>query len=154
MSFNTKTIQEILKDYSKEKGNLMIVLQKIQKSCGNYLPKEAVLEVAKVTKMPLNKLYAFISFYSMFSTKKRGKHIIRVCKDGPCIDNGGREIMNLLEKELDIKFGETTENGVFTLEKTACIGTCTAAPAIMIDDEVFSNVTPDSLFAILKKYTI
>ena len=70
MSFNTKTIQEILKDYSKEKGNLMIVLQKIQKSCGNYLPKEAVLEVAKVTKMPLNKLYAFISFYSMFSTKK------------------------------------------------------------------------------------
>ncbi len=153
MSFNTETVQKILKDYSKEKGNLMIVLHKIQRACGNYLPKEAVIEVAKVTNIPLNKLYGFISFYSMFSTQKRGKHIIRVCKDGPCVDNGGREIMNLLEKELEIKFGETTQNGIFTLEKTACIGTCTAAPAIMIDDEVFPNVTPDKLSSILKKYT-
>lgn len=152
MAVNTEKIREIFAGYAPEKGNFMVLLHEVQKACGNWLPEEALKEVSKLAKMPLNKVYGFVTFYTMFSTKPRGKHIVRVCKDGPCAVKGSLVLLELLEKELDIYSGETTEDGLFTLEETACIGTCTAAPAMMIDDEVYGNVTPESLNTILKKY--
>jgi NADH:ubiquinone oxidoreductase subunit E len=152
MSVNVERIREIFADYAPEKGNFMVLLQEVQKACGNWLPEEALKEVARLSGKPLNKVYGFVSFYSMFSTKPRGKHIIRVCKDGPCAVKGSIMLAELLMKELDVDVDETTEDGKFTLEQTACIGTCTAAPAMMIDDEVYGNVTPESLNTILKKY--
>jgi NADH-quinone oxidoreductase subunit E len=152
MSVNVEKIREIFADYAPEKGNFMVLLHDVQRVCGNWLPEEALKEVAKLAEMPLNKVYGFVSFYSMFSTKPRGKHIVRVCKDGPCAVKGSLMITDLLMKELDVDVDETTEDGKFTLEQTACIGTCTAAPAMMIDDEVYGNVTPESLNTILKKY--
>lgn len=152
MSVNLEKIREIFADYSPEKGNFMVLMHEVQKACGNWLPEEALKEVAKLAKMPLNKVYGFVSFYSMFSTEPRGKHIIRFCKDGPCAVKGSLVIAELLMKELDVEIGGTTDDGKFTLEETACIGTCTAAPAIMIDEEIYGNVTPESLISILKKY--
>ncbi len=152
MSINLEKIREIFSDYCPEKGNLMVLLHDVQKACGNWLPEEALKEVSKLTKMPLNKVYGFVSFYSMFSIEPRGKHIIRVCKDGPCAVKDSFVIEDMLMKELDVDMGETSEDNLFTLEETACIGTCTAAPAIMIDDEVYGNVAPESLNSILKKY--
>jgi NADH:ubiquinone oxidoreductase subunit E len=152
MSVNLEKIRDIFADYSPEKGNFMVLLHEVQKACGNWLPEEALKEVSSLAKMPLNRVYGFVSFYSMFSTEPRGEHLIRVCKDGPCEVKGSLVIAELLMKELDIDFGETTDDGKFTLEQTACLGTCTAAPAIMIDDEIYGNVTPESLNSILKQY--
>ncbi len=152
MSVNLERIREIFSDYSPEKGNFMVLLHDVQKACGNWLPEEALMEVSKLAKMPLNKVYGFVSFYTMFSTQPRGKHIIRVCKDGPCAVKGSLMLADLLMKELDVDMGETTDDNHFTLEETACIGTCTASPAMMIDDEVYGNVAPESLNSILKKY--
>ncbi len=152
MSFESTRVKELLQDYAPEKGNLMAVLHKIQKECGNHLSDETLKEVAKTTGIPLNRLYGFVSFYTMLSTEPKGRHIIRVCKDGPCNFAGGWATAELLGKELDIEIGETTEDGRFTLEETACLGTCTAAPAIMIDDEIHANVSPEKLGEILKKY--
>ncbi len=152
MSSDNTRIREILREYAPEKGNLMAVMRKIQKECGNHLPGEAMKEIAIATGIPLNRLYGFVSFYTMLSTEPKGRHIIRVCKDGPCKFNGGWATAEMLMKELDIEVGETTEDGRFTLEETACLGTCTAAPAIMIDEETYANVTPERLGEILKKY--
>lgn len=152
MSAELSKINDIIKDYSAEKGNLMSVLHRLQKESGNYLPECVMKEVAKETGIPLNKLYGFVSFYTMFSTKKRGKHLIRICKDGPCNFKGGKASAELLKKELGIGIGETTADGKFTIEETACLGTCTAAPAIMVNDEVYPHVCPASLGDVLKKY--
>jgi len=150
-SENTK-IKEVIQEYAPEKGNLMAVLRKVQQECGNHLPPEVMKEIAIATGIPLNRLYGFVSFYTMLSPVPRGRHIIRVCKDGPCNFKDGWVITDLLEKELGIEVGETTEDGRFTLEETACIGACTEAPAIMVDDVTYANVTPERLGEILKKY--
>ncbi|RPJ59059.1 MAG: NAD(P)H-dependent oxidoreductase subunit E [Dehalococcoidia bacterium] len=152
MNLDATRIGELLADYAPEKGNLMEMLGKIQKESGNHLSDDTLTEVAVITGIPLNKLCGYVSFYSMLSNKPRGRHIIRICKDGPCAFNGGWTIADLLEKELDIEEGQTTDDGRFTLEETACLGTCTAAPALMIDDETYAAVTPEKLGEILKKY--
>ena len=77
---------------------------------------------------------------------------MRICKDGPCNFRGGVTSAELLKRELGAEVGETTDDGRFTVEETACLGTCTAAPAIMIDEEIYPNITPESLGEILKKY--
>lgn len=152
MSFNQHEVKEILKGYSPEKGNLMTVLHEVQSKCGNYLSENVLIFVSEETGVPLNQLYGHVSFYSMFSTEPRGKHIIRVCKDGPCNFSSDFFIADMLTKELGIGFGETTPDGMFTLEATACLGTCTAAPALMVDDEIYGNVTPERLSEILTTY--
>lgn len=152
MSFDQARVREILKEYAPEKGNLMVVMHKIQKACGNYLPDEAMKEVSLATGIPLNKLYGFVSFYTMFSTQKRGRHIVRICKDGPCNFRGGMTSAQLLKRELGIEVGQTTDDGRFTLEETACLGTCTAAPAMMVDEEIYAHMTPETVGEILKKY--
>jgi NADH:ubiquinone oxidoreductase subunit E len=152
MNSDATKVRELLSAYAPEKGNLMEVLQKIQKESGNSLSGETLVEIASITGIPLNKLHGYVSFYTMLSTEPKGRHIIRICKDGPCNFSEGWVIADLLEKELGIEVGETTEDGRFTLEETACIGMCTAAPAIMIDDETFGSVTPDALGEILRRY--
>ncbi len=152
MSYDLSKVREIAKGYAEDKGNLMVILHEVQKACGNYLPTEVMKEVAKETGLPLNRLYGFVSFYSMFSTEKRGKHLIRICKDGPCNFSGGMTSAQLLKRELGAEVGETTDDGRFTVEETACLGTCTAAPAMMIDEVIYPNITPESLGEILKKY--
>ncbi len=152
MSSEKTRIGEIMKEYSPEKGNLMALMRQAQKEYGNHLPDTVMKEIAIATGIPLNRLYGFVSFYTMLSTEPKGRHIIRLCKDGPCNFKDGWTIAELLEKELGIEIGETTEDGRFTLEKTSCLGTCTAAPALMIDDETYANVTPEKLGEILKQY--
>lgn len=152
MSIEATRVRELLADYAPEKGNFMEVLQKLQKESSNHLSDETIKEVAVVTGIPLNRLYGFVSFYTMLSNEPKGRHVIRICKDGPCAFAGGWTIADLLEKELDIEVGQTTEDGRFTIEETACLGTCTAAPALMIDDETYAAVTPEKLGEILRKY--
>ncbi len=101
--------------------------------------------------MSYSQVYSVATFYSMFSVKPRGKHIIRVCVSPPCHISGENDIVKILEEELGIKEGETTPDGVFTLECTSCLGVCDIAPAMMIDDEIYGNLNRERIKAILSE---
>ncbi len=101
-------------------------------------------------RVPESKVYEVLTFYTMFSTKPRGKYIVRVCVNLPCHVTGGREIVKTLKELLQIDFGQTTQDGLFTLETTSCLGLCGVAPVIMINDQYFGDLTPRKVKEIIE----
>lgn len=95
--------------------------------------------------IPMNKVYSFITFYAMLSVKPRGRYIVRMCKSAPCHVHGAQAVVQALEDQLGISIGETTEDGRFTLEYCPCLGLCEISPAIMINEHVYGNLTPESV---------
>ncbi|MBW2038597.1 MAG: NADH-quinone oxidoreductase subunit NuoE [Deltaproteobacteria bacterium] len=145
-------IEEIIQRYRGVSGGLMPALHELQGLCGNYLPEEAVKRLAEGLNVSFSQAYGVATFYTMFSVAPRGKNIIRVCESPPCHLMGAESIIEIVEDELGVRVGETTPDGRFTLELTSCIGVCGVAPAIMINEEVYGNLTRDKIPEILKKY--
>jgi NADH-quinone oxidoreductase E subunit len=143
-------VREVLKGYPDEKY-LLGILKDVQVRLG-YLSDEAIVEVARETGSPSSKVYGVATFYSLFSTKPKGEHIIRVCESAPCYIKGSRDILHALEDELGISVGETTLDKKFTLEAVSCLGVCGVAPAMMIDDTVYGNLTRERIVEIIKGY--
>lgn len=145
-----KEIVNKVKEETLEEGDILInALHAIQDHYNNFVPPEAAEEVARLLNIPVSRVYEVLSFYSMFSTKPRGKYVIRVCKSLPCHVTGGREIMETIKKKLGVDIGQTTKDGLFTLETTSCLGLCGVAPVIMINDQSFGNLTPEKLEEII-----
>jgi len=144
-------IESVRKERLEERDILINVLHKMQKHFNNFIPPEAVEIVAKECGVPLSKVYEVLTFYTMFSTKPRGKYIIRVCASLPCHVTGGREIVETLKEVLGIDFGETTEDGLFTLEKTSCLGLCGVSPVIMVNEDFYGNLTPERVREIIEE---
>ena len=139
-------------DYYREKdGCLIQVLHSAQNIYG-YLPLALQRHIADALKIPVSEVAGVVSFYSFFSPIQRGKHTIRVCLGTACYVRGGKKIVENLEKTLGVELGGTTQDGKFTFEIARCIGACGLAPAMMIDDEVYKQVTPSKIKAILAKY--
>ncbi len=134
-----------------KEDDLIPILQEIQDSYG-YLPHPVLTWVSKETKIPESRMFGVITFYEQFHLKPRGKHIIRCCRGTACHVKGGYKIAENLQDLLGVKEGGTTEDGQFTFETVACLGTCFLAPVIMIDDDYFGELTSDRLEKILKKY--
>lgn len=126
----------------EEKDILINTLHKVQDYFGNYVPVEAAEIVAEELGVPKSKVYEVLTFYTMFSIKPRGKYVIRVCVNLPCHVTGGREIVQILQESLGVNFGETTKDGLFTLETTSCLGLCGVSPVIMINDQYYGDLTP------------
>ena len=126
----------------------MPCLHFVQKEDG-YLSEEAALFLAKELNLPPVEVYSVASFYSMFSLKETGKYIIRVCVSLPCYLRGSREILEALTKELDINVGQTTADKKFTIEAVSCLGICDKAPAMMINEEIYGNLTPQKVREII-----
>jgi NADH-quinone oxidoreductase subunit E len=148
-----KEIVEKVKQETLEEGDILInTLHAIQDYYNNFVPPEAAEEVAKLLNIPVSRVYEVLSFYSMFSIKPRGKYVIRVCKSLPCHVTGGREVMEALKNKLGIEIGETTTDGMFTLETTSCLGLCGVAPVIMINDQSFGNLTPEKIDEIIERF--
>jgi len=108
--------------------------------------------VADYLGLPLSAVHDTVTFYTMFSLRPRGKHIIRLCDSPPCHLAGSWSLLSALKRELGIEVGETTPDGLFTLELTSCLGVCGVAPAMMVDDEVYGNLTEERLRKILDSY--
>ena len=108
--------------------------------------------IAREMDIPMNKVYSFITFYAMLSVKPRGRYIVRMCKSAPCHVHGAQAVVQALEDQLGISIGETTEDGRFTLEYCPCLGLCEISPAIMINEHVYGNLTPESVRDIIKQY--
>jgi len=145
-------IQDAVSRYRAIKGGFMPALHAVQGICGNWLPLEALKLVAEGLDIPYSYLYGVMSFYTMFSPTPRGKYIIRLCESPPCHIMGAENLVAVLQGELGIKVGETTTDGLFTLEHTACLGVCEVAPAMQINEVVFGRLTAESVQNILSDY--
>ncbi|MDD3579975.1 MAG: NADH-quinone oxidoreductase subunit NuoF [Desulfobacca sp.] len=146
------SIKEVCARLSQVRGKLLPILHAVQDICHNWLPLEALQLVAQELEIPYGYLYGVLSFYSMYSTSPRGQYIIRMCESPPCHICGADNILDILKAELGIKVGQTTEDGLFTLELTACLGVCEVAPAMQINEVVFGNLTADRVKQIIADY--
>jgi NADH-quinone oxidoreductase subunit E len=136
-----QALAEILSSHKKEKKNLIPLLQEVQASLG-YLPKEAMQKIAGFLEIPEMEVWGVATFYNQFRFAPLGKYHTVVCMGTACHLAGGRLILDTLERELDIKVGETTEDCDFSLERVACIGCCMLAPVITIADKIHPKMTP------------
>jgi len=137
--------------YKGEKGQLIPLLQKAQDTYG-YIPETAINYISEVVGIPSAEIYGVITFYTQFRLRPMGKYVIKVCNGTACHVNGAKSIGDTLQRELAIGYGDTTEDGLFTLQSVACLGCCSLAPVIMINDETHGRLTSRKLRAIIKKY--
>ena len=145
--------KDILQKYPPLMENVLLILHNFQnKNPRNYLSQRDLALIAKYLNTPYSSIYGVASYYTMFSLKPRGKHIIRICRSPVCHLAGLSDIVTELYKNLKIDLGETTTDGLFTLEPTECLGQCDKAPCISVDDEYYGNLTAKKIKAILQKY--
>ena len=144
-------LDDLIKDYEGEAGNLIPVLQLTQGMFG-YLPEAALRKIATAFDKSYSEVAGVVSFYSFFTTVPRGKHTIRVCLGTACYVRGGKEVLAALKQKLDIEVGQTSNDRLFSLEVGRCFGACGLAPVVMIDDDVHQRVKPAKLGKILDQY--
>lgn len=145
--------KEICSKYAPTKDNLIYILHDIQDTHPqHYISEEAVDAVAKYLNVPPNHIYGVLTFYTMYSTSPRGKNIIRLCESPPCYIKGSDNILRKLKVLLGVETGETTKDGLFTLELCACLGVCGNAPVMMINEDVYGDLTEEKVEEIIEKY--
>ena len=137
--------------YDGAPGELIPLLQSAQEHFG-YIPIRAINYISGVTGIPESDIYGVITFYSQFRLRPMGKYIIRACAGTACHVSGAKMIIETIEDELGIEVGDTSEDGMYTLNTVACIGCCSLAPVIMINDETFGRLTPASLRKLLREH--
>ncbi|MCB5229469.1 MAG: NADH-quinone oxidoreductase subunit NuoE [Candidatus Cloacimonetes bacterium] len=145
--------KKICSKYEPTKDNLIHILHEIQDTHPqHYISDEAVEEVSKYLNLPTNHIYGVLTFYSMYSTTPRGKNIIRLCESPPCYIKGSENILRKLKVLLGVETGETSKDGLFTLELSACLGVCGNAPVMMINEDVYGDLTEEKVEEIIEKY--
>jgi NADH-quinone oxidoreductase subunit E len=144
-------LRELLESYEPDPTNLLDILHDVQAADErNHLSRDALREVADYVGLPTSSVISSATFYSMFSLVPRGRHILRICESPPCQLVGAESLLDLLIEQLGVDVGETTEDGAFTLETSSCLGVCGVAPAMMIDEELYGNLTKERLTGILE----
>lgn len=146
----TKT-KKIIDSYRGKKGILIPLLQDVQKQYG-YVPPESIKLIAKAFDLFPSEIYGVLTFYTQFHTAPRGKHIIKVCQGTACHVMGGKALLDYISDKLNIDDGETTSDGVFSLERVACLGCCGMAPVIMIDEDFYGGCDFKKINQIIQKY--
>ena len=146
------TPQKIIQQYDPLPENLLSILHDLQDANQrHYLTEQDLQLAAGHLRLPFSFVQGVATFYTMFSLTPRGKFIIRICESPPCHLLGSTTIAQELMKLLSIQFGETTGDELFTLEMSSCLGVCGVAPAMMINDEVYGNLTPQRIREILEE---
>lgn len=146
-----KQINEICDRYANEKTPLLMILSDIQKEYG-YIPLEVQEIVSDKTGISVAEIYGVVTFYSFFSLLPKGKYVIGCCLGTACYVKGAQNVIDKFSELLHIKPGETTEDGLFTLDALRCIGACSVAPAVTINGTVYSKVTVDQVPGIIENY--
>ncbi|MEA2070759.1 MAG: NADH-quinone oxidoreductase subunit NuoE [Asgard group archaeon] len=141
---------EILKKYPKGQGSIIPLLQEIQDEHG-YLPNDSMKELAEYLEVPLSRVYGVATFYAQFNFTPLGKYVVKICQGTACHVNGSKNIAQELTNELGIEENETSEDGLVTLQSVACLGCCSLAPVIMVNEKVYGNLTPNAVRRIARK---
>ena len=144
-------VHEIIDTYRGFKTPLMMVLSAVQKEFG-YIPLEVQEVVSAKLNIPVSDIYGVVTFYSFFSLTPKGKYVIGVCLGTACYVKGGQNVIDKFCQLLNIKAGETTEDGLFTIDALRCIGACGIAPAVSINGKVYSKVSVDECAKIIASY--
>jgi NADH-quinone oxidoreductase subunit E len=146
-------VKDALDKYGRSPDKLIGAMLAYQNSTPcNYLTEGDIREFAKETGLPESRVHSVASFYSLLSTKPRGRYIVQVCYDVPCYVNDSVNVVKELERILKVKMGGTTENVLFSLVYSSCLGCCDKAPAMQIGESLYGNLTADRVAAIVKEY--
>ena len=143
-------LKAVIAELRAEQGSLMPIMQKAQEIYG-YLPKDVMYHIADKTGVSPAEVLGVATFYAQFRLQPIGKYLLMSCQGTACHVNSSERIITAISSYLGIEDGETTEDGLFTLEKVACLGCCSLAPVIMINGEAHGNLTPEKAVGILKE---
>ncbi|MDY6429936.1 MAG: NAD(P)H-dependent oxidoreductase subunit E [Bacilli bacterium] len=146
-----KEVEEICDAVANEPSPLMMILSTLQKKYG-YIPLELQQIVSRKTGIPVAEIYGVVTFYSFFSLKPKGKYVLGVCLGTACYVKNSQQVIDKFSTVLGVKEGETTEDGLFTVEALRCIGACALAPALSVNGKVYPKVTPADVDRIIKEY--
>lgn len=144
-------VRDLVEKQGDEKAKLIPILHEINGALG-YISDEAIKELSEQMKIPTSKIYSVATFYRMLSTEPRGRHVIQFCESAPCHVAGGRLVWQKLQGELGLSKGETSEDDKWTLLTVSCLGVCGVGPVMIIDNDLYGNVTPEQVPNILSNY--
>ena len=144
-------LNQVIEELKDQPGALMPVMQKVQNIFG-CVPMDVQKIIADGLGVTLSEVYGVATFYAQFKLKPNGKYLISVCLGTACYVKGSQKILDRLAEELNIPVGDTTDDGLFTLQATRCLGACGLAPVMTINEEVYGRLVPDDIPGILAKY--
>lgn len=149
---NYISVEKILGRYpgNYKQAAIIPLLDLAQRQCGGWVPLAAMNKIAKVVESPPMAVYEVCTFYTMFNRTKVGKYFIQLCGTTPCMICGSEDIKKTIEDHLNIKEGETTADGLFTLREVECLGSCANAPMVQMNDDYYECLTPESTIALLE----
>ncbi len=142
---------EIIDKHKQKKWALIPLLQEIQERFG-YIPPVMIEPIAEALNLYPSRVQGVITFYAGFSTEPRGKCVLKVCRGTACHVKGGKSILRVIQKDLNLEEGETSPDYQFTLETAACLGACFLAPAMMVDREYYGKLNPTKVTSVLGEY--
>lgn len=145
-------LQAVIDEKKELQNPLIEILHRAQEIFG-YLPAEVQQFIAEQMNIPIGQIYGVVTFYNFFSMEPRGKHVINVCTGTACYVKGAHKVIRMIEEELSLSMGKTTEDGLFTLTSVRCVGACSLAPVFVIDEETYARIdTRKKLIHILDSY--
>lgn len=148
---NAEKVENLIESYVDKKEQLISLLQDVQAEF-NYIPQDVLVRISQRLEIPLSQVFGVATFFRAFTLKPRGRHTITVCLGTACHIKGGQRLVDKMERDYNLKPGETTEDMRFSLETANCLGCCALGPVMVVDGKYESKVTPDKLDKILKKY--
>lgn len=146
---DTAKVDAIIKKYNGDATSLLAIMQDVQEEA-NYLPRDAVDHIAKKLEIPVSRIYSMATFFESFHLEPRGKHICTVCVGTACHVRGAQRLVEQLERDLTVKSGGTTDDGLFTIEEVNCVGACALGPLVIIDGKYHGNTTSNKISKVVK----
>ena len=143
-------LKEILEKYEKDKSNLIQILNQVQEKYG-YISQNAQKEISEYLNISMAEVYGVITFYSRFTLEPKGKYNIAVCLGTACFVKGSEKVLDKVKEILKIDVGQTTDDGLFSIEATRCVGACGLAPVFTVNDEVYGKATPEMVESVIKR---
>jgi NADH:ubiquinone oxidoreductase subunit E len=150
---STSSVADRIEAYAGHREELIQALQLVQEELG-YVPEDLQERIADTLGVSIGQVHGVVTFYHLFRTSPAGRHTIRLCLGTACHVLGADKIMTTLEDHLSVPVGGTTEDGLFTLDVVRCLGTCSLAPVMMIDDDVYGRLTPERVLDVLQAYVV
>lgn len=149
---NQKKIAHILTKYpaGKQASAILPLLDLAQRQHQGWIPRAAMDHIGKLLNLPPIRVYEVATFYSMFNLEPVGKHVLQICRTTPCWLRGADEVLEACQNHLGIGIGETTPDGLFTIQDVECLGACIHAPVVQINDDYHENLSPESMVELLK----
>jgi NADH-quinone oxidoreductase subunit E len=148
---NAGKIESLIDSYVNKKEQLISLLQDIQSEF-NYIPQDVLIRISQKLDIPLSQVFSVATFFKAFSLKPRGRHVVTICLGTACHVRGGQRLVDKMARTYNLKPGETSRDERFTLETANCLGCCALGPVVVVDGKYESQVNPDKLDKILKKY--